>query len=150
MDYFKILNLKKEPFSNSPEPEFFFQSSKHLGCLQKLELAVRLRRGLNVVIGDVGTGKTTLCRQLILKFAESEHDSGNTETHLLMDPAFTNPVEFLSAVSLTLGISFTGEGESEWQFKENIKKYLWKKGVDEGKIVVLIIDEGQKLPDFCL
>ena len=150
MDYFKILNLKKEPFSNSPEPEFFFQSMKHLGCLQKLELAVRLRRGLNVVIGDVGTGKTTLCRQLILKFAGSEYDSGNTETHLLMDPAFTNPVEFLSAVSLTFGISFTGDGESEWQFKENIKKYLWKKGVDEGKIVVLIIDEGQKLPDFCL
>jgi len=150
MDYFRILNLKKEPFSNSPEPEFFFQSNKHLGCLQKLELAVRLRRGLNVVIGDVGTGKTTLCRQLILKFAGSEYDSGNTETHLLMDPAFTNPVEFLSAVSLTLGISFTGDGESEWQLKENIKKYLWKKGVDEGKIVVLIIDEGQKLPDFCL
>ena len=150
MDYFRILNLKKEPFSNSPEPEFFFQSMKHVGCLQKLELAVRLRRGLNVVIGDVGTGKTTLCRQLILKFAGSEYDSGNTETHLLMDPAFTNSVEFLSAVALTLGISFSGNGESEWQFKENIKKYLWKKGVDEGKIVVLIIDEGQKLPDFCL
>ncbi|MDP3285883.1 MAG: AAA family ATPase [Desulfobacterales bacterium] len=150
MDYFRILNLKKEPFSNSPEPEFFFQSSKHLGCLQKLELAVRLRRGLNVVIGDVGTGKTTLCRQLILKFAESEHDSGNTETHLLMDPAFTNPGEFLSAVALTLGISFSGNSESEWQVKENIKKYLLEKGVDEGKIVVLIIDEGQKLPDFCL
>jgi general secretion pathway protein A len=150
MDYFRILNLKKEPFSNSPEPEFFFQSNKHVGCLQKLELAVRLRRGLNVVIGDVGTGKTTLCRQLILKFAGSEYDSGNTETHLLMDPAFTNPVEFLSAVALTLGISFSGNGDSEWQFKENIKKYLWKKGVDEGKIVVLIIDEGQKLPDFCL
>ena len=150
MDYFRILNLKKEPFSNSPEPEFFFQSSKHLGCLQKLELAVRLRRGLNVVIGDVGTGKTTLCRQLILKFAGSEYDSGNTETHLLMDPAFTNPVEFLSAVALTLGISFSADCDSEWQFKENIKKYLWKKGVDEGKIVVLIIDEGQKLPDFCL
>ncbi len=150
MDYFKILNLKKEPFSNSPEPEFFFQSDKHLGCLQKLELAVRLRRGLNVVIGDVGTGKTTLCRQLILKFAEAEHDSGNTETHLLMDPAFTNPLEFLSAVALTFGISFSGNSDSEWQFKENIKKYLLEKSVDEGKIVVLIIDEGQKLPDFCL
>lgn len=150
MDYFRILNLKKEPFSNSPEPEFFFQSMKHVGCLQKLELAVRLRRGLNVVIGDVGTGKTTLCRQLILKFAVSEYDSGNTETHLIMDPAFTNSVEFLSAVALTFGIPFSGNGDSEWQFKENIKKYLWKKGVDEGKIVVLIIDEGQKLPDFCL
>lgn len=150
MDYFRILNLKKEPFSNSPEPEFFFQSEKHLGCLQKLELAVRLRRGLNVVIGDVGTGKTTLCRQLILKFSGSENDGGKIETHLLMDPAFTNTIEFLSAVSLTFGIPFSGKGESEWQCKENIKKYLLKKGVDEEKVVVLIIDEGQKLPDFCL
>ena len=150
MDYFRILNLKKEPFSNSPEPEFFFQSVKHLGCLQKVELAVRLRRGLSVVVGDVGTGKTTLCRQLILKFASSEEDRNQIETHLLLDPSFTNPLEFLSTVAMTFGVSDTGSNVSEWQLKENIKNYLFSKGVDEGKIVVLIIDEGQKLPDFCL
>ena len=54
MDYFSILNLNKEPFSNSPDPEYFFQSQQHLGCLQKLELSIRLKRGLNVVVGDVG------------------------------------------------------------------------------------------------
>ena len=150
MDYFRILNLKKEPFSNSPEPEFFFQSVKHLGCLQKVELAVRLRRGLSVVVGDVGTGKTTLCRQLILKFASSEEDRNQIETHLLLDPSFTNTLEFLSTVAMTFGVSDTGANVSEWQLKENIKNYLFSKGVDEGKIVVLIIDEGQKLPDFCL
>ena len=91
MDYFKILNLKKEPFSNSPEPEFFFQSVKHVGCLQKLELAVRLRRGLSVVVGEVGTGKTTLCRQLILRFAASEEDKKQIETHLILDPSFEFP-----------------------------------------------------------
>jgi len=148
MDYFKILNLKTEPFSNSPETRFFFQSRKHLGCLQKLELAVRLRRGLNVVIGDVGTGKTTLCRQLILKFSSSEEDKKQIETHLMMDPAFTTPLEFLSTVAMTFGLKESDE--SEWQIKENIKKYLFGKGVEEGKTVVLIIDEGQKLPDFCL
>lgn len=150
MDYFKILNLKKEPFSNSPEPEFFYQSVKHLGCLQKLELAIRLRRGLSVVIGDVGTGKTTLCRQLILKFASSEEDRKQVETHLLLDPSFTNPLEFLSSVATAFGVSSAGSDVSEWQLKENIKNYLFKKGVDEGKIVVLIVDEGQKLPGFCL
>jgi general secretion pathway protein A len=149
MEYFKILNLKKEPFSNSPEPEFFFQSVKHLGCLQKLELAVRLRRGLSVVVGEVGTGKTTLCRQLILKFAASEEDRQQIETHLILDPSFTNPLEFLSTVAMTFGVANSG-GTSEWQLKENIKNYLFGKGVDEGKIVVFIIDEGQKLPDFCL
>jgi general secretion pathway protein A len=148
MDYFRILNLKAEPFSNSPEPEFFFQSFKHVGCLQKLELAIRLRRGLNVVIGDVGTGKTTLCRQLILKFSSTKEDKEQIETHLLMDPAFTTPVEFLSTVSITFGLK--EQVESEWQLKENIKNYLFRKGVEEGKTVVLIIDEGQKLPDFCL
>ncbi|MGA3206918.1 MAG: AAA family ATPase [Syntrophales bacterium] len=150
MDYFKILNLNKEPFSNSPEPEFFFQSVKHVGCLQKLELAVRLRRGLSVVVGEVGTGKTTLCRQLILKFAASEEDRKQIETHLILDPSFTNPLEFLSTVAMTFGVANSGSGTSEWQLKENIKNYLFGKGVDEGKIVVLIIDEGQKLPDFCL
>lgn len=150
MDYFKILNLKKEPFSNSPEPEFFYQSVKHFGCLQKLELAVRLRRGLSVVVGEVGTGKTTLCRQLILKFAASEEDRKQIETHLILDPSFTNPLEFLSTVAISFGAANPGGGASEWQLKENIKNYLFRKGVDEGKIVVLIVDEGQKLPDFCL
>ena len=150
MDYFKILNLSKEPFSNSPEPDFFFPSTKHLACLQQLELAIRLRRGLNVVMGEVGTGKTTLCRQLILRFEKSEDDRNEMETHLLLDPSFSNSSEFLSTVASTFGLLREGdEVKTEWQIKESIKSYLFQKGVDEGKTVVLIIDEGQKLPEFC-
>ncbi len=150
MDYFKILGLIREPFSNSPEPEFFFQSPQHQGCLQKIELAIRLRRGLNVVLGEVGTGKTTLCRQLILKFSDNGNGRTDIETHLLLDPSFSSAGEFLKTVAGTLGIAETAEQDSEWQWKEGIKNYLFRKGVDEKKIVVLIIDEGQKLPDFCL
>lgn len=193
MDYFKILNLVREPFSNSPEPDFFYQSPKHVRCLQKLELAIRLRRGLNVVLGRVGTGKTTLCRHLIAQFAGANQDADAMETHLLMDPAFSTPQEFLATVALSFGITGKRKRKSasvetypltepvlsapldfpantpvtsdttgkrtrkvadpaytDWQLKENIKDYLFKKGVEEGKIVVLIIDEGQKLPDFCL
>jgi general secretion pathway protein A len=150
MDYFQILNLQREPFSNSPEPDFFFKSDQHRGCLQKLELAVRLRRGLNVVMGDVGTGKTTLCRQLILNFSRRNEDREQIETHLILDPLFSNTREFLSAVNLLLGSPASSGEESEWQLKENIKDYLFTSGVNEGRIVVLIIDEGQKLPDFCL
>ena len=192
MDYFKILNLIREPFSNSPEPDFFFDSPKHIRCLQKIELAIRLRRGLNVVMGHVGTGKTTLCRRLITQFAETNEGPDAVETHLLMDPAFSTPQEFLATVAMSFGIigkrkrrSVPGEFSSlpdpvlsrsfdlptttpltvvsgkrarkgtdqsltEWQLKEKIKDYLFQKGVDEKKIVALIIDEGQKLPDFCL
>jgi general secretion pathway protein A len=146
MDYFRIIHLTKEPFSNSPDPEYFFQSRQHIECLQKLELALRLRRGLNVVIGEVGTGKTTLCRQLIRRFA----DDKDCETHLVLDPYFSSSSEFLS----TVAEMFTGTQPpadlNDWQLKEIIKKYIFRKGVDENRIVILIIDEGQKIPDFCL
>ena len=150
MDYFKILGLIREPFSNSPEPEFFFQSPQHQGCLQKVELAIRLRRGLNIVLGEVGTGKTTLCRQLIMKFSDNGEGQAEIETHLLLDPSFDSALEFLKTVALSLGIAESDRQNSEWQLKEDIKNYLFRRGVDENKIVVLIIDEGQKLPDFCL
>ncbi|MDY6792913.1 MAG: AAA family ATPase [Thermodesulfobacteriota bacterium] len=146
MDYFNILNLKKEPFSNSPDPKFFFQSRQHLGCLQKLELALRLRRGLNVIIGEVGTGKTTLCRQLIRRFTGNEE----IETHLILDPFFSDTLEFLSTVHKMLKGYKPVKDSNEWQIKENIKQYLFRKGVDENKTIILIIDEGQKIPDFCL
>jgi general secretion pathway protein A len=150
MDYFRILNLNREPFSNSPEPDFFYESSQHMGCLQKLEIAVRLRRGLSVVMGNVGTGKTTLCRELIRRLAEAEEDRKDVETHLLLDPAFSVPREFLTTVAITFGLIGTDTTDTEWQLKENIKNYLFHRGVDEKKTVVLIIDEGQKLPEFCL
>ena len=150
MDYFKIRNLKKEPFSNSPDPEFFFESTVHLACLQQLEIAIRLHRGLNVVMGDMGTGKTTLCRQLILRFTESQDDRREIETHLLLDPSFSTPREFLAAIAAGFGLAGVESAESEWQLKEGIKNYLFRKGVDEKKTVILMIDEGQKLPEFCL
>jgi len=146
MDYFSILNLKKEPFSNSPDPEFFFHSRQHLDCLQKLELSLLLRRGLNVIIGEVGTGKTTLCRQLIRRFAQKEE----VETHLILDPHFVNASEFLATVTKLLVGKKPVAGSHDWQIKEHIKQHLFRKGVDQKKTVVLIIDEGQKIPAFCL
>ena len=146
MDYFRILNLNKEPFSNSPDPAFFFQSGQHQACLQKLELSLRMRRGLNVVIGEVGTGKTTLCRQLIRKFARD----GDIETHLILDPDFGGPTEFLGAVVGMLEGSPPPDGQGDWQLKERIKKIIFRRGIDEKKNMVLIIDEGQKIPAFCL
>ena len=95
MEYFKLLQLDREPFSNSPDPGFFYESAQHKDCIQKLEIALRLRRGLNVVTGEVGTGKTTLCRQLIRRFDQDL----DCETHLVLDPSFKTPLEFLVTVA---------------------------------------------------
>jgi general secretion pathway protein A len=151
MEYFSLLHFTKEPFSNSPEPEFLFAAEQHNSCLQMLELAVRLRRGLNVVIGDIGTGKTTLCRKLIQNLAvPSSADTPAIDTFLLLDPAVESPSAFLKTVAGILGLSDIAPEDSDWSLKEKIKKFLFDKGVEEQRIIVLIIDEGQKIPDECL
>ncbi|MFC1877217.1 AAA family ATPase, partial [Thermodesulfobacteriota bacterium] len=114
--------------------------------LQKLELSLRLRRGLNVVIGEVGTGKTTLCRQLLRRFS----DDTEIESHLILDPYFSTPHEFLLAVTEMLTNQTYPENIDDYKLKEHIKHALFTKGVDENKTVILIIDEGQKIPVFCL
>jgi general secretion pathway protein A len=146
MDYFQLLRLNKEPFSNSPNPEFFYPSKQHATCLQKLEIAIRLKRGLNVIIGDVGTGKTTLCRHLVRRFAKES----NVQINLILDPTFKNKFEFLTEVARLLGLISEDETTDEWTIKERIKKYLYTEGVDQEKIITIIIDEGQKIPYFAL
>jgi general secretion pathway protein A len=146
MDYFTVLNLSKEPFSNSPDPEFFYHSREHLDCLQKLELSLLLRRGMNIIIGDVGTGKTTLCRQLIRRFSKREE----VDTHLILDPHFVDANEFLITVAKMFTAQTPPKNSNNWQLKEYIKQYLYHSGVDQKKTTILIIDEGQKIPVFCL
>ena len=146
MDYFRLLDFGREPFSNSPEPDLFYRSPQHVECLQKLELSVRLLRGLNVVIGDVGAGKTTICRRIIRGLA----DDTDIETYLILDPSFSRSIDFLRAVAEILGIKGIAPDLTEWHLKEKIKNHLFDKGVRERKNLVLIIDEGQKIQDFCL
>ncbi len=146
MDYFDILDLEREPFSNSPDPDFFYRSVQHTGCLQQLELAIRLRRGLNVVIGHVGTGKTTLCRELIRKF----NGESGIATFLLLDPGADSVGRFLSSVVEQFSGRMPPADRTDHQKKETIKQFLFEKGVAEGCTTVLIIDEGQKITPPCL
>jgi general secretion pathway protein A len=145
MEYFSILELEREPFSNSPDPAFFYGAAPHLACLQQLELSVRLKRGLNVVMGHVGTGKTTISRELVRRF---DRDDSLT-VHLILDPSFSSGEEFLQRVeAMLLGESLPSL--SVWQRKERIKNGLFETGVAEGRTIVLLIDEGQKLSIDCL
>ncbi len=145
MDYFSILELEREPFSNSPDPDFFYDAASHLACLQNLELSIRLKRGLNVVMGRVGTGKTTLSRELVRRL-----DADDTiAVHLVLDPSYSSGEEFLEKVEEML----LGEilpSLSVWQRKERIKNALFRIGVAHHGTVVLLIDEGQKLSAECL
>jgi general secretion pathway protein A len=142
MEYYKLLNLTREPFSNTPDPGLFFRSTGHAKCLQELEIAIRLGRGLCVIAGEVGTGKTTICRHLIRSVAEDD----GLEIHMILDPSFESGLEMLAA----LNAMFNGHEQAErcvtaTAHKEMIKDYLFGKGVREQKRLILVVDEGQKL-----
>ena len=140
MSYYKILRLQKEPFSTSPDPDFFYHSTEHTTALRRLEIAIRLRRGLCVVLGDVGTGKTTLSRTLFQSFAGEE---GQFIFHMILDPCFKSEYQFLSTLTKIFGVS--PFFRSTMDHRDAIERYLFQKGVEENKTVVLLIDEGQKL-----
>jgi general secretion pathway protein A len=142
MSYFKVLGLEKEPFSTSPDPVFFYRSRAHDTALNRLEIGIRLRRGLSVILGDVGTGKTTLSRTLLQAF----QDEDNFIFHMILDPNYKSEFQFLSALIKMFRLNPTFK--STLDYKDAIEKYLFTKGVDENKTIVLLIDEGQKLtPD---
>ncbi|MBL7069225.1 MAG: AAA family ATPase [Candidatus Omnitrophica bacterium] len=143
MSYYRILGLKREPFSTSPDPLFFYKSSEHMAALMRIMIEIRLRRGLSVILGDVGTGKTTLCRKLLQMFKVRE----DMEFYIILDPGYETEKLFLSALIRTFGLMADTiiEEFNLSDYRERLKNFLFKKGVEEGKTVVLLIDEAQKM-----
>lgn len=142
MSYFSTLGLIKEPFSNSPDPEFFFESSEHKAALIRLLVEIRLRRGLSVILGDVGVGKTTLSRKLFQMFKER----ADILFYMILDPTAQSEELFLESLVRTFNLQNQIAGTpSILDYKEAIKKHLYQKGIEENKTVVLVIDEAQKL-----
>ena len=139
MSYYTELGLRKEPFSTSPDPAFFFRSSSHAQALARLEIAIRLRRGLSLILGEVGTGKTTLARTLLANFPQEDGFS----FHIVLDPSFESEYQFLLHFSRIFGIQ--SMPKSTLDCREAIEHHLFQTGVTEGKTTVLLIDEGQKL-----
>ena len=139
MQFYEALGCTSEPFSTSPDPAFFYRSQEHEECLQRLEISIRLRRGLNVVLGDVGTGKTTLSRTL-LQILGTDDDF---LFQIILDPSFKSEFQMLAALLAMYEIE--PDSRSTLAYKEALRDFLFEKGVNENKIVVLIIDEGQKL-----
>jgi len=142
MSYYSVLGLKKEPFSNSPDPEFFYESNEHKAALMRLLVEIRLRRGLSVILGDVGVGKTTLSRKLFQMLKERP----DILFYMIMDPTAQSEELFLESLVRVFNIQDQIQGEASiLDYKEAIKKHLFQKGVEENKTIVLVVDEAQKL-----
>lgn len=151
MSYYKVLGFEKEPFSTSPDPDFFYLSREHESALTNIIVELRLRRGLSVVLGDIGTGKTTLSRKLIQELKGRE----DFIFQIVLNPSFDREDTLLMTLARNFEIEVTGGARyatelSTSDIMEAMESFLFQKGVNEGKIVTLIIDEAQKLNEKSL
>lgn len=76
MSYLEYLGLKREPFSNAPVKQLYFDSPGHAHALKRLSYAARNNKGLALLLGEIGAGKSTLARRLLDSLPEDEFEAG--------------------------------------------------------------------------
>lgn len=136
--YNEHFGLREPPFTITPDTSFFFAHASHQDALNVLLVALRTGEGFIKVVGEVGTGKTLLCRRLL-----SALDPHEFETAYIPNP-YLEPRTLLFAVADEIGASYEGEPN-----QHQLLRILNKALVDayaEGKRVVLCLDEAQAMP----
>ena len=138
--YLEYYGLTEPPFSITPNPRFLFYSAKHREAFNHLVYGIRERKGFVQLTGEVGAGKTTLCRALL------EELGNNFSTALILNPVLNNE-ELLRAVATEFGL--TVKGLDRLEVLASINKFLLSEA-DKDRDAVLIIDEAQNLSNESL
>lgn len=139
--YLKHFGLSQTPFSLTPNTGFFFGLSPHVEALQVLQTALQTGEGFIKVTGEVGTGKTLICRKLINELPQGFHCA------YLPNPYLT-PAELRWAVANELGLKYTSKIDQQ-QLTGLIQQQLLALSA-HGHAIVLVLDEAQALPDESL
>ena len=138
MDYLEYYSLKEHPFSNVVDNRFYFNSPQHSNALKKLRYAVDSRKGLAVVIGDIGTGKTTLARRFLEELEEDKYEAA-----LLVVIHSTVSSEWLfKKFAIQLGVRDIKEDKVELLSQIYNRLYEIR---EEGRNAVVMLDEVQML-----
>jgi general secretion pathway protein A len=95
--YEEYYGFTQPPFALTPDPKFLYRSESHDSALQQVWQAIRRKEGFIVLAGDIGTGKTTLCRTILEQF------DANTFTALILDP-FLSQEDLLREILLSYGV----------------------------------------------
>jgi len=131
-DFYK---LKESPFNITSDPDFFFSSSRHEEAFSHLMYGIGSRKGIIVITGEIGTGKTTLCRTLLNRLDKT------VKTALILNPNFSD-LQLLQMIINDLDIRYTKK--TKLDLVGAITLFL----IDEsakGHNVAVIIDECQNL-----
>jgi general secretion pathway protein A len=139
MTYFHHFGLGREPFGTTPDPEMFYKTLGHEDCYERLKLAIHLQRGLSVIIGDVGYGKTTIKVALL---QELQRDP-EVEIGIINNPRdCRTDVQFLRAVLGQFGVAAVGR--TGLDLTTDFLRHLEAMHLARRQ-VHLVIDEGQNL-----
>ncbi len=138
LPYLSYFHLKEEPFSTVPSPRYLFLTSVHATALSKAEFVVETKKGLAVVFGDTGTGKSSLARLLHQKFL----DRPNLVSALMTNPDYPGRYSLLRTIALELGVPRVARSYADMLML--FRGFLIDQH-SKGKTVVLMIDEAQTL-----
>ncbi len=135
--YLEYFGLKEAPFSIAPDPRYLYMSERHREALAHLMYGIRSDGAFVLLTGEVGAGKTTVCRCLLEQLPES------CATAFVLNPKVTTG-ELLATICDELAISYPAGNQSNKVFIDRINAYLLKKHA-AGCQTVVIIDEAQNL-----
>jgi general secretion pathway protein A len=133
--YEKFFGFSEKPFNTTPDSKFFFPSDKHLEALNSLRYAIDERKGFVVITGEIGAGKTTVCRTLLNQLSINTKVAVITNTHLTAR-------ELIATILDEFEIEY--KGGSKQKLLSLLNSFLIRQLSDDVN-VVLIIDEAQNL-----
>jgi general secretion pathway protein A len=143
--YEDFYGFLEKPFSLTPDPKYLYRSESHAHALELLQYGLRRREGFMLITGDIGTGKTTLCRALL------ERLDRKTFSALVLNP-FLGADDLLRVVLQEFGVVSREEmrrgrlaGVTRQELIETLNGFLLSL-VPLGATAVLIVDEAQNLP----
>ena len=133
--YEAFYGLNEKPFNLTPDPRFLYLSSKHKEAFAHLLYGIRNRSGFVMVSGEIGTGKTTICRSLLKQL------DPDTEVAFIFNPKLS-PIELLKTINADFGIP--SKADTVRGLIDELNAHLLDRA-GKGKNCVLIIDEAQNL-----
>jgi type II secretory pathway predicted ATPase ExeA len=139
--YYRHFGLERDPFLDTADPHFYRTTPALARARDRLIDGVSESRGLQVVVGDPGTGKTSLMAQLERELL------GRDDVRLgkILDPSFTNETEFLLGVARSLGLALPPRSPAA--LKNALKNYLYDAAILDGLTLAVLVDEAQNASD---
>jgi general secretion pathway protein A len=139
--YLQFYGLKEAPFTITPNPRFLYLSAKHREALNHLLYGIRERKGFVQLTGEVGAGKTTLCRALLEELPQEQYS-----TALILNPVL-HPDQMMAAIATEFGLDV--RGKDRFQTLQILNHFLLEEMAKQ-RDVILIIDEAQNLTNDLL